>query len=224
MFKNKEIEIMSLIEKVNITDYDEDKVIKSKLTENTLAWVWPLTESDLKQRKIKKIEHILVKSVEKALVLHNEVIINEINNGLYKINSDNGAENIKVVFVPDTQFEMKWGIPRPQGVITEDNIKIGASGSIVLKITSIEIFHRNVIKQKMRVLIDDLRPQLNMQIRQAMRETVSQYPIEEIQKIGKDDLAMFLEPALVDTMTRMGLGSIDFSLTGLGIPPEFRIY
>ncbi len=215
---------MSLIEKVNISDYDEDKVVKSKLTETLLAWVWPLAEIDLKQRKTKKFEYILVKSVEKALVLQNEVIIDEISNGLYKINTDKGAENIKVVFVPNTQFQMKWGIPRPQGVITEDNVKIGASGTIVLHISSIGVFHRNVVKQKTILSIQDLRPQINMQIKQAMRETVSEYPIEEIQKISKDDLAMFLEPALVDTMTRMGLGSVDFSLTGLGIPPEFRIY
>jgi len=58
-------------------------------------------------------------------------------------------------------------------------------------------------------------------VKEAMREIAAEYTIENIQKISKDELLMMIEPSIVDSLQKIGLSSRDFSISGLGIPPEF---
>ncbi|MBA7549858.1 hypothetical protein ES705_42356 [subsurface metagenome] len=57
-----------------------------------------------------------------------------------------------------------------------------------------------------------------------MRETVSQYTIEEIQKVGHEELEILVMPSIVEELAKMGLISEGFTLTGLGVPPEHQTF
>ena len=216
---------MSYINKETTTSYNMDKTIRSERKAEEVIWVFPYALEKWEKRiNLKKMEYILVQASERAIVYENEVVIQELSNGLYSLKRKEKAENLKIVFMTAAIFDIKWGFPQQQGVLTTDNIMIGASGSISLKISNPEVVCTNVLKQENVIITGKIRAHVNKLVKDAMKETVAQYKIDEIQKISKDELLMNIEPALVDSLMKLGFNSQDFSITGLGIPPEFRIY
>ncbi|MHA1303066.1 MAG: SPFH domain-containing protein [Candidatus Heimdallarchaeaceae archaeon] len=213
---------MSYIKKLGPDKEKSKNLIKSEMKDEEIAWVYPYAIQKWEKINLKKMRQILVKNTEKALVYNKEAVVQELSNGLYEIERKQGAEDHKIVFLLNSAFELKWGIPQMQGVLTSDNVKVGASGTISLSIATSEVFALNVLKNEHNLTIKQIKPEVNRIIKSAMREVVPQYSIEELQKLSKDELLMLLEPSIVDSLQKMGLKSQDFDLSGLGIPPEYR--
>ncbi|MCG3224282.1 MAG: SPFH domain-containing protein [Candidatus Heimdallarchaeota archaeon] len=215
--------MMSFIIKNDFTPSDDKRIIKSERESDTIAWVYPYAhENWQKDFDLKKAEGMLVKTSEKVVVIENEKMIDELANGLYKFERKKGAEGLKIVFLEGQSFNVKWGVPQEQGVLTKDNVKIGASGSLSISISAPKVFCLNVLKDSIQFSSKEIRMQVLFIIKEAMRELSGQYSIEEIQKISREELSMMIESSVVDLLTKMGLSSEGFSLTGLGIPLEHK--
>ncbi|MHA1199478.1 MAG: SPFH domain-containing protein [Candidatus Heimdallarchaeaceae archaeon] len=214
---------MSYIVKKDFSPSNDKKVIKSERDSETIAWVYPFAHDNWqKDFDLKKTEGLLVKLAEKAVVIENEQIVDELASGMFRIERKKGAEGLKIVFLEGQSFNVKWGIPQEQGVLTKDNVKIGASGSLSISISAPKVFCLNVLKDSIQLSSKEIRMQVIFIIKEAMRELSGQYSIEEIQKISREELSMMIESSVVDLLTKMGLSSEGFSLTGLGIPLEHR--
>lgn len=213
---------MSFILKSNKSEFKETRTVKSEKRLDEVAWVFPFALEDWEKLNLSKFDTILVKSTEKAVVFENEQIVEDIANGIYSIKRDNGVKNLKIVFLEGSNFDIKWGMSQQQGVLTSDNIKIGASGMISLSISSPGVFCLNILKEAISLDYSDIKLKINAIIRESMRAIVSQYDIIEIQKISKEELTMMMESELIADLTNFGISSEGFSLSGIGIPPEFR--
>lgn len=214
---------MSFIIKKDFSPSDDKRIIKSERDSETIAWVYPHAhENWQKDFDLKKTEGMIVKIAEKAVVIENEQIIDELASGMFKIERKKGTEGLKIVFLEGQSFNVKWGIPQEQGVLTKDNVQIGASGSLSISISAPKVFCLNILKDSIQFSSKEMRMQVLFIIKEAMRELSGQYSIEEIQKISREELSMMIESSVVDLLTKMGLSSEGFSLTGLGIPLEHR--
>ncbi|MHA1204587.1 MAG: SPFH domain-containing protein [Candidatus Heimdallarchaeum aukensis] len=215
---------MSYIVKLGLDEKQENNVTKSELSDELVAWVFPYALEKWEKINLKKRRQILVKLNEKALVYNKENFIQELSSGLYKVNRKEGLEDHKIVFLEKNLITLKWGITQMQGVLTSDNIKVGASGTVSLTLSGAEVFVLNVLKNKTSFSKKELRPIINNIVKSALREVFPQYSIEELQKLSKDELLMFFEPIIVEELQKIGFSSQDISLGALGIPPEYRIF
>jgi len=214
---------MSFIIKKDFTPTNDKRIIKSERDSDTIAWVYPYAhENWQKDFELKKTEGMVVKIAEKVVVIENEQILDELASGMFKFERKKGAVGLKIVFLEGQSFNVKWGIPQEQGVLTKDNVKVGASGSLSISISAPRVFCLNVLKDSIQLSSREIRMQVLFVIKEAMRDLSGQYTIEEIQKISRDELSMMIESSVVDMLTKMGLSSEGFSLTGLGIPLEHR--
>ncbi len=220
----KEVEKMSYIKKLEINDQKEKEAIISQKESNELAWVYPNALSNSKKINLKKMKQVIIKFSEKALVFSHESFVKELSNGVYSLETKNGAEGHKIVFLEKAPFDLKWGIPQMQGAITSDRVKIGLSGVIKLKISNSQVFALNVLKDKNKMKREELKPIIINIIKSAMREIIPQYSAEEVQKLPKDELLLMLEPTIVEELQKLGLSSEDITISGIGVPPEFRIF
>jgi len=214
---------MSYIVKLGIDEKQENNVVQSELSEELVAWVFPHALEKWEKINLKKRKQILVKLNEKALVYNKENFIQELSSGLYRVNRKEGLEDHKIVFLEKNLITLKWGITQMQGVLTSDNIKVGASGTVSLTLSGTEVFVLNVLKSKTSFSRKELRPIINNIVKSALREVFPQYSIEELQKLSKDELLIFFEPIIVEELQKLGFSSQDISLGALGIPPEYRI-
>ena len=214
---------MAYIKKIQNEEYKEKIAIKNEKQGEEVAWVFPQAlEKGEKRVELKKFNQILVKSTEQAVVYENEQIVRTLTNGIYDLDKKGGAENLKVVYLTKQDFDIKWGIPQQQGVLTSDNVKVGTSGTLSLSISAPEVFSLNIVKETTIVESIEVKRKINDILRGILRETVSQYTIEEIQKVGHEELEILVIPSVIEELAKMGLISEGFVLTGLGIPPEFR--
>ena len=216
---------MAYIKKIQNEEYKEKIAIKSEKQGEEVAWVFPhALEKGEKRVELKKFNQILVKSTEQAVVYENEQIVRTLTNGVYDLDKKGGAENLKVVYLTKQDFDIKWGLPQQQGVLTSDNVKVGASGTLSLSISAPEVFSLNIVKETAIVEGIEVKRKINDILRGILRETVSQYTIEEIQKVGHEELEILVMPSIVEEIAKMGLISEGFTLTGLGVPPEHQTF
>ncbi len=210
---------MAYIKKIQNEEYKEKIAIKSEKQGEEVAWVFPhALEKGEKRVELRKFNQISVKSTEQAVVYENEQIVRTLTNGVYNLDKKGGAENLKIVYLTKQDFDIKWGIPQQQGVLTLDNVKVGASGALSLSISAPEVFSLNIVKETAIVKSIEVKKKINDILRGILRETVSQYTIEEIQKVGHEELAILVIPFVIEELAKMGLISEGFVLTGLGIP------
>ncbi|MHA1828516.1 MAG: SPFH domain-containing protein [Candidatus Heimdallarchaeaceae archaeon] len=215
---------MTFLLKLTKVDEKKGNIIKSERTIEDIAWVFPDAIEDWEKKlKLKNMNQIIVKNTESAVIYEFEEYKQSITNGVYRIDRKEGAKGLKIIFLVSSKFDIKWGIPQQQGPLTSDTIKIGLSGEISISISSPETFCQNLLKESPSLSLQEIKPKINNLIRETMREVISQYSVEELQKVGKDELTIMVVPTLIDSFMRLGLLAENFSLSGLGIPPEFHI-
>ena len=157
---------MTFITKLTKPDEKAGEIIRSRRTAEEIAWVFPDAIKNWETvLNTSKMDQIMVKSTETAVIFEYEQYIQNITNGIYKIDRKKGAEEVKIVFLAGSGFDIKWGIPQQQGSLTSENIKIGSSGTITVSISSPEVFCQNLLKESSILTYKDIRPKVNSTIR-----------------------------------------------------------
>ncbi|MFX1452540.1 MAG: hypothetical protein ACFFCM_17010, partial [Promethearchaeota archaeon] len=107
-----------------------------------IVWRRPITNKD---------KGFVVKQYEHGLFYKGGQLIELFSGGTHKLNKKE-KQSSEIIYVTTTNIKINWGIPRSQGIFTNDS-QVGCNGTITLKITDPDNFVSNVVVAAARKFI-----------------------------------------------------------------------
>ena len=126
-----------------------------------ITWEYERNKGIIYRRPVtKKDKGFIVKQgFEQALWIRNGVLLDTISGISYKFKKGE-KEGSELIYVKLGDTKINWGIPRSNGIITVDGIKIGGHGDIILKIVNPADFVFNLVGSVGQEFVESVEKEL----------------------------------------------------------------
>lgn len=172
---------------------------------------------------VKKIHGVIVNELERAVLIQSGSIQNVLPHGRHQLPKDVD----EVIWVDTSQKPQRYGIPNYQGPVTADNLQIGFSGTVTLRVDAEHIPHvknflREIVAERSsftsKDLIKWLREGLLISI---FGDIISGFTYEQFMRMRREDIInRHVIPELEPELRTRGLSLVSMSITGITRPKK----
>ncbi len=156
------------------------------LSEKRIVYRLPIAEAD-KNGKIKSYYPAFsVKSYETAILFQLSQYIGTIQEGIWEFGEMYIHPSTEIVWIDTTEFKTRWGAT---DIYLSDGIKIGAFGSLLLKISNPKNFVMNVVSSKKIIEREQVDKFIFDVVVQSYKEVLSEFKVEDVIK-SRDEIKM----------------------------------
>lgn len=161
---------------------------------------------------------VSVKSYESAVLTLMGQLIGVIPEGLWTMDDKYFQSSSEVIWIDQTEFKTKWGV---FDVFLSDNIKIGAFGFLLLKISKPEDLVLNLISSKEIVERDQLDQFIFNSVSQTFKEILGSLTIDEVVR-SREVIKISVSEKLHGFLDHYGIELINLEVNGVKIPKEYE--
>ncbi len=178
-------------------------------------------EGDKTPKERDRITAFVVKPYESAILVQMGKLIGVIPEGLYEIEKSFQYTGTEIIWVEKTEFKTHWGL---SDIYLKDNIKIGAHGHLIAKISNLKNFVLNVVSSKQKVERDQVDEFIHEYVKQAYRQVIGDHTIDDVlQSQGKDIVKQKVQAKLFDLLDHWGIEVINLEIEGFKLPEGYEI-
>jgi len=209
----------------------KDKVLGKKLK---IAEMMHETSADLSEKRVvyrlaltgkkeagkreEKVSAFIVKAYESAILLQLGKFIGIIPEGVWEIEKEFQYTGTEIIWVDKTEFKTRWGLA---DIYLNDNIKVGAHGSLVVKISEPKNFVLNVVSNKQIVDRGQVDKFIFEHVGQSYKDILGGFSINDVIR-SRDMIKQKVNAKLYDLLTHWGIELINMEIEGFKLPEEFE--
>ncbi|MFX1339131.1 MAG: SPFH domain-containing protein [Promethearchaeota archaeon] len=179
-----------------------------------LMYSFPQPDDNIKNKK-----YFAVKDYEKVLFYNKGELISMLGGGVYELDKTARIKGTEIVWI-DTSFkDIPWGIPRTEGIPTQDGCIIGVYGDLKLKINDVKTFYNDVVAGIKTWTLQDLRKWIIGLLHTSLRDIFKNYNAKNIILVDREHVINLLISKVTEEFLRYGLELETFNVIGIN-PPE----
>lgn len=161
---------------------------------------------------------IVVMDGETAIVFQDGKVQGALEAGRYVFEKKRVVGLLDVIWMKVGQRPMRWGIGN---VSSLDGISIGANGVIYLRVADPVSFNSEIIQGAVTLSEADLQRLLLPRIQGVFRPVLAENSAAQLQR-ERDKFCETVKTKLVEVLLALGVELVDFEVTEINFPPEFK--
>jgi regulator of protease activity HflC (stomatin/prohibitin superfamily) len=202
--------------KIRIVEMVHEEAVD--LSEKRIIYRLALAGKKEKDKKRERISAFIVKAYESAIMLQLGKFIGVIPEGLWEIEKEFQYTGTEIIWVDKTEFKTRWGLA---DIYLKDNVKIGAHGSLVVKISDPKNFVLNVVSDKQMVERAQVDKFIFEHVAQTYKDVLGEFSINDVTK-NRDLIKQKVNAKLYDLLSHWGIELTNLEIEGLKLPEEFE--
>lgn len=171
-----------------------------------------------KRQDLGKIPHFLVREYERAVFIRDGKVYEEFGPGRHVTSKLPALTNTQMVYVSLLPIKLKWGLP---GTMSQDNVTVGASGTVELQIDNPKMFWAQVIGSKELYTENNLRDHILTNLQGVVRTELANLTVQQIY-LERDVLIAAVRARLQEMFEAMGIDYKRLEIVGINIPDDIR--
>ncbi len=192
-----------------------------------LAWdhdrkpglIWRIPDASVVSASVfSKVQGVLVREFERAVVLHNGTFYAELESGVYDVRKMPVKDRVDVVWVSTQQTQHKWGVGR---VINSENITVGGHGYVFVEVADARQFVLRVVAGSRKYTNQDLEDWIFGIISAVMRTQIAGSTIRDLMQ-GQEEFVRACGNRLDEAFREWGLAFKNMTVNQFDIPQEYR--
>jgi len=188
------------------------------LSDKRIVFRLSLAEKDEKGREIFPYSAFTVKPYESAILFQLGQYAGIVPEGLWEIDKQYIHSSSEIIWIDNTEFKTRWGIT---DVYLSDKIKIGAYGSLLVKISNPKDFVLNVVSSKQIVEKEQVDKFIFDLVVQSYKDVLGNLTIDDVIR-SRDDIKEKVYWKLNDFLTHWGIKLINLEIEGFKLPEEYE--
>lgn len=188
------------------------------LSEKRVVYRLALTGKKEAGKKQEKVTAFIVKAYESGILLQLGKFIGIIPEGVWEIEKEFQFTGTEIIWVDKTEFKTRWGLA---DIYLKDNIKVGAHGSLVVKISDPKNFVLNVVSNKQIVDRAQVDKFIFEHVGQTYKDILGDFSINDVIR-SRDMIKQKVNAKLYDLLTHWGIELINMEIEGFKLPEEFE--
>ncbi len=188
------------------------------LSEKRVVYRLALTGKKEAGKREEKVSAFIVKAYESAILLQLGKFIGIIPEGVWEIEKEFQYTGTEIIWVDKTEFKTRWGLA---DIYLNDNIKVGAHGSLVVKISEPKNFVLNVVSNKQIVDRGQVDKFIFEHVGQSYKDILGGFSINDVIR-SRDMIKQKVNAKLYDLLTHWGIELINMEIEGFKLPEEFE--
>ena len=188
------------------------------LSEKRIVYRLPIATTDENGKVIDYYPAFSVKAYETAIIFQLSQFVGMINEGLWEFETDYIHPTTEVVWIDKTEFKTRWGAT---DIYLKDGIKIGAYGSLLLKIIDPKNFVLNVVSSKKIVEREQVDKFIFDVVVQSYKEVLLEFIVEDVIK-NRDMIKMKVLWKLKDFLSNWGISIENMEIEGMKLPDRYK--
>jgi regulator of protease activity HflC (stomatin/prohibitin superfamily)/RNA polymerase subunit RPABC4/transcription elongation factor Spt4 len=176
-------------------------------------------EEELAKRlELGKIPHFLVREYERAVFIRDGKVFEEFGPGRHVTSKLPALTNTQMVYVSLLPVKLKWGLPE---TMSQDNVAVGASGTVELQIDNPKMFWAQVMGSKEAYTESDLRDHILTNLQGVVRTELANLTIHQIY-LERDVLIAAMRARLQEMFEAIGIDYKRLEIVGINIPDDVK--
>lgn len=188
------------------------------LSEKRVVYRLALTGKKEAGKREEKVSAFIVRAYESAILLQLGKFIGIIPEGVWEIEKEFQYTGTEIIWVDKTEFKTRWGLA---DIYLNDNIKVGAHGSLVVKISEPKNFVLNVVSNKQIVDRGQVDKFIFEHVGQSYKDILGGFSINDVIR-SRDMIKQKVNAKLYDLLTHWGIELINMEIEGFKLPEEFE--
>lgn len=213
---NRSLKGKGLGKKLKIAEMMHEEA--ADLSEKRVVYRLPLTGKKELGKKEELISAFIVKAYESAILLQLGKLIGVIPEGLWDIEKEFQYTGTEIIWIDKTEFKTRWGLA---DIYLKDNIKIGAHGSLIVKISDPKNFVLNVVSNKQIVDRAQVDKFIFEHVGQTYKDVLEDFTIDDVIR-SRDLIKQKVNAKLYDLLTHWGIELVNMEIEGFKLPEEFE--
>ncbi len=190
----------------------------ASLAEKRIIFRKVLSGKGEKSKEADKITAFIVKAYETAILLQLGKVAGVLGEGIYEIEKEFQYSGTDIIWINKTEFQTRWGA---SDVYLSDSIKIGAFGSLIVKISDPKNFVLNVVAGKQvveRKAVDDF---IFAQVVATYKDVLGGFTIDDVIR-SRDTVKQKVTAKLFDILSHWGIELITLEVEGFKLPEGYE--
>lgn len=192
-----------------------------------LAWdhdlrpglMWRIPDPGIRTASVfSKIQGVMVREFEQAIVLHNGTFYAHLPPGVYDIRKMPIKDYIDVIWVSTQTTQHKWGVGR---VLNVEDITVGAHGYIFLQIEDVRKFVLEVVAGNRKYTVGDLEDWVFSIVSGIMRTQIAGTSVRDLMQ-SQEEFARASSNRLRESFAEWGIAFKNLVVNQFDIPQEYR--
>ncbi|MFX0070201.1 MAG: SPFH domain-containing protein [Candidatus Hermodarchaeota archaeon] len=167
--------------------------------------------------ELEKYSVFVVKGYETAILIQLGQFAGIIPEGIWKIDKKFLYSGTEIIWIDKTEFKTRWGLT---DIYLKDNIKIGAHGSLLLKIKDPKNFVLNIVSSKQVVEKDQVDDFIYELVTQSYNEVLGEFTIDDVIR-NRQNVKNLVSEKLNGFLKHWGIELINLEVEGFKLPEEF---
>jgi hypothetical protein len=202
--------------KIKIAEMAHDD--SSDLSEKRIIFRRPLVGKHEEGKVEDRISAFVIKGYENAIIIQLGKTIGTIREGVYEIDKDFQYTGTEIIWIDTTEFKTRWGL---SDIYLKDNIKIGAYGSLIVKIFNPKNFILNIVSGKHIVNRKDVDNFIFEHVVQTYKEILGEFTIDDVIR-NRETIKQKEQAKLYDLLTHWGIEVINLEIEGFKLPVQYE--
>jgi len=204
-----------------IVDYDPEIIAwqrEDKGELNTpLLYSFPKPGDNIKNKK-----YFAVKSYEKVLFYDKGTLVDVLVGGIYELTKNARIKGTEIVWIDISFIEIPWGIPKSEGIPTNDGFMVGLHGDLKLRIGDVKTFYNDIVAGKKEWTILDLKNWIKSLLHTSLRDIFKKYNAKQIILEERERVINLVISKVTEEFLRYGLELETFNVIGIKYPEELQ--
>ena len=173
---------------------------------------------------MRKVEKFGVRDYERALVYNSGQLTSVLEGGVYEIEKEHRNSTTEIVYVDNGIFELTWGIPYFQSMLTtSEMVKIGMHGTVKLKVIDYGAFIQKVVSYKKDFTDAIVREFITSLLITSLRDIVKKYTLKNLVQSNREDVKAMSVTKVSQEFRLYGLELISNDILGFAFAPEIQL-
>ncbi|MFO8019566.1 MAG: SPFH domain-containing protein [Promethearchaeia archaeon] len=180
-----------------------------------LMYSFPRQEESMKDKK-----YFAVKDYEQALFYNKGELIDVLEGGVYELEKEARIKGTEIVWMDTSMMSIPWGVPKRNGIPTEDGCFIGLHGDLKLRINDAKTFYNDIVAGEKEWTVQDLKEWIMSLLHTSLRDIFKHYPVKEILLEDRERIINQVIAKVTEEFLKYGLELESFNLLGLKTSEE----
>lgn len=172
---------------------------------------------------MRKVEKFGVRDYERVLIYNSGKLTSILEGGIYEIEKNHRNSATEIVYVDNGIFELRWGIPFFQSMITtSEMVKVGMNGNLKLKVIDHAAFIQKVVAYKKDFTSQVVNDFITSLLITSIRDIVKKYTLENFLHANREDIKALSVTKVSQEFRTYGLELISNDILGYAFDPAIQ--
>lgn len=164
-----------------------------------------------------RISAFIVKAYESAILIQLGKFIGLIPEGAWEIEKEFQYTGTEIIWVEKSEFKTRWGLG---DIYLQDNIKVKAHGSLVVRISDVKNFVMNVVSGRTDISTKHIHQFILEHVNQSFKDVLGTFTISDVIR-SRESIRQKVHTKLFDLLAHWGIEVINLEVEGFVLPKEF---